>query len=118
MGEMGLMGTNYYVVPNRPSIESYHLGKSSAGWKFCFQTQDMPWCDPPIVWRSYAEVEAWLKKYVGETKEFVIMDEYDAIVNLDYFFNLVAKKQQENNPEDFRYNENVDGYRFCEGDFC
>ena len=38
------MGTNYYGRLKRPKrktyldYEEFHIGKSSCGWKFCFQT--------------------------------------------------------------------------------
>lgn len=32
-------------------------------------------------------------------------------------FKLVEKKQKENNVDDFKYNKNVNGYRFSECDF-
>ena len=36
------MGTNYYVVRDRPSqMEPVHIGKSSIGWLFGFQDQDL-----------------------------------------------------------------------------
>lgn len=35
-----VMGTNYYAVRNKPTVESpHHIGKSSAGWLFNFQEQ-------------------------------------------------------------------------------
>ena len=38
------MGTNYYVIPNRPSVEEpIHIGKSSMGWMFLFQDVSEPY---------------------------------------------------------------------------
>lgn len=112
------MGTNYFAVRNRPSTErNIHIGKSSLGWKFLFQEQSDTWREPPIEWHSYEQVYDWLHKNVVETKEFVIMDEYDRIVPFDKFIELVDLKQNENNPEDFKYNKNVGGYRFDEREF-
>jgi len=112
------MGTNYYAVRNRPSIEEpIHIGKSSYGWKFLFHEFHDTWHDPPIVWEKFEDVRDWLKKYTVDSKDFVIMDEYDRIVSYDELMDLVATKQLEDNADDFRYNKNVNGYRFMEGEF-
>lgn len=112
------MGTNFYAVRNRPTtISPIHIGKSSLGWKFLFQEQSDHWSEPPIEWHTYKQVYDWLCKYVVETKEFVIMDEYDQIVPFDEFIEMVDRLQRENNPEDFKYNKNVGGYRFEEHEF-
>ena len=108
------MGTNYYAVRNRPSLEEpIHIGKSSIGWKFLFQSQNDTWRDIPVVWNSYNEVKNWLKKYTVDSDTYVIMNEYDEIISFDDFFALVDRKQrEENNPDDFKYSENIEGYRF------
>lgn len=112
------MGTNYYAVKVKPTTErAWHIGKSSAGWKFLFQTQTETWCDPPVVWRDYTELKGWLKEYVTEKKEFVILDEYDREVPFDAFIDLVEEKQKENNSRDFMYCDNRDGYRFSDNWF-
>lgn len=113
------MGTNYYAVRNRPSVcEPIHIGKSSAGWRFHFQQQNDKWNDPPIEWNTFRQVRDWLKKYTVDSTEYVIMDEYDRIVPFDELMKLIESKQEENNPDDFTYARNVDGYRFSEGNFC
>ena len=33
------------------------------------------------------------------------------------FLNMVEKKQRENNPDDFTYADNIDGYRFTGDEF-
>lgn len=111
------MGTNYYVVRNRPSVEEpVHIGKSSAGWLFCFQSQRETWRDIPIVWDSYGEVIDWLTKHTVENPEYVIMNEYDEIIPLQDFVDLVQGKQADpfcrDNPDNFSYARNVNGYRF------
>lgn len=113
------MGTNYYVVPNRPSVEEpIHIGKSSIGWKFNFQTQNMRYHDPPIIWNTYDQVREWLHKYTVESDSFVIMDEYDEIIQFDDLIDLIEVKQwTENNPDDFSYCRNVNGYRFSDRPF-
>lgn len=109
------MGTNYYLVKNRPSIDSgLHIGKSSAGWRFLFHKPSIWEADKPL-----NTFEQW-RDYLTETttrQTHVIMDEYDEIVSLDDFLELVAIKQKENSPDMFEYCENVNGYRFASGDF-
>jgi hypothetical protein len=117
------MGTNYYAVKNRPSVsEPIHIGKSSAGWLFCFQAHNDTWEKPPVVWNTYAQVKAWLYKHTVEEKDFVIMDEYDEIIPYETFVQMVDKKQadehNQSNPDNFSYSRNVDGYRFSDGNFC
>ena len=113
------MGTNYYVVPNRPSVETpIHIGKSSYGWKFLFHEVHDAWHEPPIVWEKFEDVRDWLKKYTVDSKDYVIMDDCDMIVSYDEMMDIIATKQLTDNPDDFRYNKNVGGYRFEEGEFC
>lgn len=116
------MGTNYYAVRNRPTVESpHHIGKSSVGWLFNFQEQNDSWTEPPIVWNTWPQVKEWLKKYTVDTQEFVILNEYDEIVSYDYFVHLVEAKQKDpfckDNPDNFTYSRNVDGYRFSREEF-
>lgn len=117
------MGTNYYVVRNRPTTQSpVHIGKSSIGWFFNFQTQNERWYEPPIVWNTFKQVKEWLKKYTVDSKEYVIIDEYDEIISMDDFLEMVERKQNDphaiENPDNFTYSKNVDGYRFTDDDFC
>lgn len=116
------MGTNYYAVRNRPTVQNpVHIGKSSAGWLFNFKTQNDTWSNPFVVWNTYEQVKAWLYKHTVLDKDFVIMDEYDEIVSFEDFFNLVDKKQADehnrNNRDNFTYARNVNGYRFTDEEF-
>lgn len=45
------------------------------------------------------------------------MNEYDEIVSLNNFLEMVANKQKENSPGMFEYCENINGYRFANGEF-
>ena len=113
------MGTNYYAVRNRPTTrEPIHIGKLSIGWKFLFQSHNDTWDEPPVVWNTYDQVYEWLYKHTVESDEFVIMDEYDRIISFDEFISWVENKQKENNPDDFTYAKNVNGYRFTDNEFC
>ena len=109
------MGTNYYLVKNRPSIASgLHIGKSSVGWRFIFRKYSLFETDVPL-----KTFENW-RDYLIETTTkgtHVIMNEYDEIVSLDSFLELVESKQKINKPGMFEYCENVNGYRFASGEF-
>lgn len=78
------MGTNYYAVSKKPTVaEPIHIGKSSAGWTFAIQEQN----NPPAVWHSYGEVMQWLKTH----DDYVIMNEYDEVITLDEFTEIVER---------------------------
>lgn len=109
------MGTNYYLVKNKPSIDNcLHIGKSSIGWRFLFHKPAIWEVDKPL-----NTFEQW-KDYLKETTEsgsHVIMNEYDEIVSLNDFLEMVANKQKEDKPDMFEYCENVNGYRFSDREF-
>lgn len=110
------MGTNYYLVKNRPSVEKgLHIGKSSIGWRFLFHKPSVWEVDKPLntfeQWREYLTITT-------ENGSHVIINEYDEIVSLDSFLELVSIKQNENRKDMFEYCENVNGYRFATGEFC
>lgn len=112
------MGTNYYAVKNRATIsDPIHIGKSSIGWRFNFQVQNNKWNDPPVIWNTFEQVCDWLKKHTVDTNNYVIIDEYDEIISYDDFIEMVQKKQSINNPDNFTYSRNVNGYRFSDRDF-
>lgn len=109
------MGTNYYLVKNKPSIDSgLHIGKSSIGWRFLFRKPSIWEADKPLntfeQWRDYL-------KETTESGTHVVMNEYDEIVSLDDFLKLVEMKQKEDRTDMFEYCENVNGYRFAKGEF-
>jgi len=113
---------NYYAVRNRPTIESpIHIGKSSYGWLFCFQTQNETWRDTPVVWNTFDQVKDWLYKHTVEKEEYVILDEEDTIIPYDQFIKLVEDKQKDefcfSNSDNFKYSLNVNGYRFSDRQF-
>lgn len=109
------MGTNYYLVKNKPSIDSgLHIGKSSLGWRFLFHRHSGWDVDVPLntfeQWRDYL-------KETTESGTHVIMNEYDEIVSFDEFIEMVKEKQKENHSDMFSYCENINGYRFASGEF-
>lgn len=116
------MGTNYYITKNGPSVRTpIHIGKSSIGWLFLFQAQNETWYDPPVVWNTWPQVRDWLRKYTVESKDFVIIDEYDEVIPYDEFVKMVERKQVDprdrDNPDNFSHARNIDGYRFEYDDF-
>ena len=111
------MGTNYYAVKNVPTTFEcewrIHIGKSSAGWLFLFQD-----CE---YFHTYPQVVKWLDDNV-RSGNYVLMNEYDEVISVDDFIELVQKKQNDlhcrNNPDNFEYCRNIDGYRFDDREFC
>lgn len=118
------MGTNYYAVRRKPTLEEpIHIGKSSGGWLFCFQEQKINWGKYHCEWHTYNQVKAWLKEHTtGENPPYTILNEYDEELTFDEFIKIVDDKQKDphclSNPENFNFTtKNIDGYRFTEGDF-
>lgn len=114
------MGMNYYAVKKKPTItEPIHIGKSSAGWKFLFNTIN----GIPGKWdlqiNTYPQWKKWLEDNTGsdKDKEYVILNEEDEIIDVKDLISKIEEKQKENNPDNFTYAKNVDGYRFTERDF-
>jgi hypothetical protein len=111
---------NYYLVKNGPTTkEPIHIGKSSFGWMFLFHAINAPYEEPPIVWNSIKQVRETLKKMTVDSPDYVIIDEEDNVVSFREFFEIVELKQMrgKDNPDNFTYARNVDGYRFTEGWF-
>lgn len=112
------MGTNYYAVSTTPTIRSpIHIGKSSAGWKFLFHRVSCwdNWVDERPI-NTFPQWKEFLETHT-KSNRIVIMDEYDRQVELEDLLDLIERKQQEHNPEDFRWSDNIDGYRFTSGEF-
>lgn len=102
----------------KPTIaDPIHIGKSSIGWKFLFHTVDgyFNYINGESL-DTYSKWVNFLKEYT-ENDTIVIMNEYDEEVSLTDFIELVQRKQLEINDDDFRYCDNVEGYRFVRGDF-
>lgn len=112
------MGTNYYVVKKEPTVLSpIHIGKSSMGWKFCFHkvcSFENYISDEPL--NTFPQWKKFLEEQTSNGN-IIIMNEYDEVVELDYLLKLIESKQSVNNPNDFTYADNIDGYRFESGEF-
>lgn len=91
---------------------SKHIGKSSIGWLFNFQYQDE--------WKSYNEFKAYITNK-EKMKDQTIVDEYGEEITPEGLLDLIDAKQNDErnqkNPDNFTYNDNIDGYRFSKGDF-
>ncbi len=105
------MGTNYYAVRKKPSLynREIHIGKSSAGWGFLFSNNDD--------FHTYTQFRKWLDKEVPN--EYVLFNEYNEEITKEQLLKLIEKKQKEGleNPHNFDYVKNIDGYRFSNDDF-
>lgn len=111
------MGTNYYVVPKKPTISNaLHIGKSSAGWRFLFQEVNpgMYDFDYDLEIHSY---EDWVN-FLKDNDDILILNEYDEVVSVDELLKVIEDKQKIDNICNFKYCENVNGYRFTSDDFA
>lgn len=108
-----IMGTNYYGRLKKPKrktyldYEKFHIGKSSCGWKFCFQTNKH--------FKSFEEFKKWLND-----DNFIIFDEYGRKVDKNEFLKMILDKQNEDETQtryDNEYTRNIDGFDFTDNDF-
>jgi hypothetical protein len=113
------MGTNYYLrkpegetcehCGRADRYEELHIGKSSAGWKFCFDN----W------YKEIPSFDAWkeiLNKYPDK-----IFNEYNERITVKELIELIEAKQKGGRSEidsSHEY-EDKDGYRFStSSEFC
>lgn len=115
------MGVNYYAIQKFPdsilkesgntntittleewieeqkSKEYIHIGKSSSGWKFTFNTNE---------WRYYTTIDE-LKKWL---QNYLIVSEYGDAISFEDFWNKVESKQntQEHEGENYVLIERYD----------
>lgn len=127
------MGTNYYLRVQEgekcdhcgrgETYKTMHVGKSSGGWKFCFDSND----------GDINSFEEW-KQLIRENSEG-LYNEYGDQISPEHFFVLVDNKQrnQDNfdawsyrkahpdddyhgDPGDYEFKD-PEGYRFSYSDF-
>ena len=102
------MGTNFEVrINNCEHCQRYdeiHLGKSSYGWKFCFQLNGKKY------YKNIEELKEWLKD-----KE--IYNEYENPISYDKFWEIVEMRQKLKKSQDDDYVINIDGYDFLDYEF-
>lgn len=109
IAEMVLEGHIFAAKVQIESFEKIHIGKSSAGWRFCFNHQGEKWLD-------FSD----FKKFVSQ---FEIFDEYGTPYTQDEFWEMVEKKQKapnclhnSSNPEWYKI---VGEYEFSSStEFC
>jgi hypothetical protein len=101
------MGTNYYATekacPTCKRRDNFHIGKSSAGWKFAFQINGE-------IYKSIEDFKNWLK---GKKIE----DEYNRKISHKDFWKMVDAKQAITDPEESRDVIIIDGYHFFDHEF-
>lgn len=101
------MGTNYYLkvkteIPNL--THELHLGKSSCGWSFLFH--------------KHIGIMENLEQAKELTKHGKIVNEYGDIIPYSEFWDVIVKREAfEENCRD-AYVEHIDGYDWCNSDFC
>lgn len=102
------MGTNYYTRVNECKycnrFEEIHLGKSSFGWKFCFNLNGK---------KYYSDFEE-LKDFI---KNKVIKDEYGNEIDYDSFIDLIEEKQNDKNTQKDYGAIDISGYVFDDCEF-
>lgn len=104
------MGTNYYTDAKPPcptcghESEPLHVGKSSAGWTFCFQ--DLPELGLTS-WRAW---KAYLRNRV-------ILDEYGKQIDFSDFESMVEARQDLRKDRGAHTTYDEQGYVFCNVDF-
>jgi len=102
------MGTNYYTkikeCKHCGRFEEIHLGKSSAGWKFCFNLNGGKY------YKNYEELKEFLQ-------DKVIKDEYGKVVSFETFIKLIKNKQSEKNDQNDYGAINISGYIFYDCEF-
>ena len=108
------MGTNYYAVSKNTNTQPIHIGKSSYGWLFLFHKTDQ--------FSNYEEVQEWLQKHTSKkNSKYKIIDENGTELNFQEFLDIVNEKQIDpfnlENPDNFKYCDNINGYRFSSEDF-
>ena len=103
-------GLDYYV--DIEEARRLHIGKSSWGWLFNFQDQNE--------WHSYEQ----FKNYILDPKNMegkIIYSESSEIFTPEEMLKIIDDKQNDErnhqNPDNFKYSKNINGYRFSYGDF-
>ena len=103
---------NINYLFNVSESTSKHIGKSSIGWLFNFQYQDE--------WHSYDEFRSFILDK-EKMKDKIIIDEYNKEISPEELLDWIDTKQKDkhnlDNPDNFKYSDNVNGYRFSSGDF-
>lgn len=130
------MGMNYYariskkqkdIINNNSQISDLakycvnkfdlHIGKSSWGWRFMFQVQEVFTKGESVTLDTFAK---W-KKFINR-EDIEVFNEDNELVDKKWFISYIQEKQCEAHPNenDNTYShdfESSDGYRMCDIDF-
>ena len=116
------MGTNYYTEIEACECcgrraEDLHIGKSSSGWRFLFQSHRHLGLDSRAAW------EAYLLKAEAKAGENIITDENGVDHSVAEFFTMVDRMQAAGHPtrgDDLSMETRDDqGFRIADGrEFC
>ena len=109
---------NYFVESFPPCkecghvAERYHLGKSSAGWKFLFQ----------VLWNGEHTIRSWKQwKNFIMCGSYLIVDEEYRVVYMKEFEEMIVSKQSEPLHHDLKNGSSLfkdsDGFWFDEDEF-
>ena len=108
------MSTNYYAVRKKPCLynRNIHIGKASCGWLFLFQDNEE--------FHTYPQFLKWLENNV-DTGEYVLFNEYNEKIKKEELLKIIQDHQNDkhcqDNPDNFKYEKNIDGYRFSDEEF-
>ena len=76
------VNSNDFVLAKKMIPETIHIGKSSGGWKFCFNHNN---------WEHFEKSKASLEVFLLACE---IYDEYDRQVTNDEFWEMVKAKEE------------------------
>ena len=132
------MGMNYYakiskkqkdIISNdaeicdlvKTCIDKYelHIGKSSMGWKFMFQVQNVYNKGGEITLDTFEKWKTFILQDIIE-----VYNEDNELVDKDWLLKFIKDKQKEKHPDssdkccDTDHFISIDGYRMNKSDFC
>lgn len=113
------MGTNYYwhrvgpedCVCGVPVHDVVHIGKSSAGWAFCFRVYD----DPDASYQI-PDSQAW-RELMANRVTGVILDEYGRKHSVEDFWAMVDAPERKAMMDDRTCNTGLADYGLVRRDF-
>lgn len=132
------MGMNYYakiskkqkdIINNNLQISdlakycvnkfNLHIGKSSWGWKFMFQVQEVFVKGELVTLDTFAKWEKFINR-----DDIDVFNENNELVDKKWFINFIQEKQDEVHPDENDLSwvlvsdfTSEDGYRMCSVDF-
>lgn len=94
-----------------------HIGKSSWGWRFIFQVQEIFTKGQLVTLDTFAK---W-KDFIDRA-DIEVFNEDNELIDKEWLINYIQEKQDEVHPNEndntYSHNfESLDGYRMCDIDF-